>query len=474
MAESGNIFYLSGDNGTFKINGIRYVSSNYTYQANARLISIYPVSGTGIYLVNNEPFQAFRNFEGNSYESMDDLLFDLNSYKRVEKINQEDVNQDNYQEKLSSITETKEYFIDGVVDLSGFELSVTNGINIKGYDYNTSVIKCTEENYTLLTGGGNILIENVSVEISGSGSKVFALTGTGNEAIEMNKVNFISCTSLGEITDYRQGLESGTGRISGTPELSLSGSWDGYRVTTSIVLGLSNITALFKTGIDLEFSGRFITDINADLPAVGALLDFAPENILNDESLLIQGAYVRREGVINANDSGITPNISEKDNQCNWKANTGVRNTKKYIKTSVTVEATTTIAAQDTYYPLLGTWLVSESSHFQSPSNGVYELLSGNGNYQVVGDLIIAGFANDQVDIRVTKSVDDGLTFPEEINHIRRTINNLSGIRDVAFFPINFIVELKDGEMIRIEIENKSGTNDLTAEIDSYIIVTEI
>ena len=384
------------------------------------------------------------------------------------------VNQSNYASTLSSIDNSKEYFIDGTVYLNGNTISIPSGINVKGYDFNTSILIDTTDNYTMFSGGGNVLIEGVDLRATGASSKVFDLTGTSTEAIEMNRMNFTACTSLGQITDYRQYLESGTGRFGGTPELTLDGDWNGVRVTTSIARGISNITALFQAGETLTLDGRFITDINCDLPAVGALIDFDTSNIVNDESLIIQGAYITRSGVLNSGDESIMPNIKAYNTESNWKGNTGLANTKKYIKSTITSEAATTISLVNTYYPIAGVWTVSDSSHFREFSNGVYELLSGNGSYQIVAEIVLASSANNEIDIRVTKSTDGGSTFPTEVNHIKRTVNNLSGGRDVAFFPINFIATLKDGDMIRFEVENKTGANNATAEVDSYIIITEI
>lgn len=87
---------------------------------------------------------------------------------------------------------------------------------------------------------------------------------------------------------------------------------------------------------------------------------------------------------------------------------------------------------------------------------------------------IIDGNANDVIDIRVTKSTDDGATYPIEINHLRRQINSLVGGRDVAFFPINFISILSKNDRLRLEVENKTAGRNVTMELDSYLIVTEV
>ena len=106
------------------------------------------------------------------------------------------------------------------------------------------------------------------------------------------------------------------------------------------------------------------------------------------------------------------------------------------------------------------------------PTNGQFRLLSGNGSYQFSGDLTIDGSPNNVIDIRVTKSTDGGSTFPTEIFHVSRQVNSLVGSRDVAFFPLNFIDNLVDSDIVRLEIENKTSTSNVTVELDSYFIVT--
>ena len=392
------------------------------------------------------------------------------------------VNQTNYLTKLSNIDSSKEYFIDGIIDIGAFQIVVpVTGITLTGYSFDISGLVSSEPNYTMFVseseviGSGNLLGTNYFIQVDGSKSKVHNLyDSNGTHAIEYNKVNFINCSSLGDLHNYRQYLETGTGRFGGKCDLFFNGAMNGARISTSIARGTASNVALFREGVSLTFSGRFITDINADLNTLGALFDFSDTNFTNDESLIIKGAFVTRNGLINASDTTIYPNIDNTSVKSLWSDNTGLPNTTKYIKGVVTTEVETVISAINTYYPLEGTFTIEQSSHFDNPSNGQYRLLSGNGTYQITGDLSIAGTQNNEIDIRITKSTDGGGTFPVEINHIKRIINAFSGARDVGFFPINFIATLKEGEIIRIEVENKSGTGNVTAEIDSYLIVTQI
>lgn len=375
---------------------------------------------------------------------------------------------------------TKEYFIDGVIDLSTQTIEVpAGGLTISGYGFDLSKLTSSTGSYSMFTspvgGSGNLILKNVTLTASGLSSQVFNITSLdGTSALEIISVNYDNCTSLGEITGYRQLLETGTGRFGGTPELTFSGSWNGVRISTSIARNMTDFTSLFKAGTGLTFSGRFGTDINCDLPSTGALIDFAEANITNDESLDIEGAFITRSGVIDPTDTTIYPNIDETSVKSNWKSNTGIPNTNKYIKGYVSAEVLTTINIIDVYEVLLGTITIDRQVHFDMPVNGEYRLLTGTGSYQISGDISLEGTANNVIDIRITKSTDGGITFPTEINHIRRQINSLVGGRDVGFFPINFVTELNKNDRIRLEVENKTGTDNVTMELDSYLIITEI
>lgn len=380
------------------------------------------------------------------------------------------------------IDSSTEYFIDGIIDMSYKRITVpSTGINITGYNFDLSKLVSSYPDYTMFLspagGSGNFLGRDYSIEVTGSGSQVYDLvSATGFDAFEFQRINYNNCTSLGEINNYRQGLESGTGRFGGMPELTLTGDWNGFRIETSIVRNVSSGTVLFKAGAGLEFSGRFITNINADLPATGSLADFSEANITNDESLLIQGAFITRQGVINAKDANIMPNITSESVKSNWQGNTGIGNTNKYIKASCTVEVPTLLSgvAPATYLPLLGTFTIDKQVHFDMPANGEFRLLTGTGDYLINGDLVITGTANDNIAVRVTRSTDGGATYPEEVSHIQRVINNLAGIRDVAFFPLSFITQMDKNDRLRLEVENYTASRDVTMEFDSFISISEI
>jgi len=382
--------------------------------------------------------------------------------------------------QLSGVLDsTKVYVIDGIIDMGSQSIEVpAGGLSLRGTSFDVSQLTSSATSYTMFTspvgGSGNLVMLNLGLTASGTSSSIFGLTdATGFNALEIKTVNFNGCTSLGYIDGYRQVLEEGTGRFGGTPELELRNPWvGGYRITTSIVRGLNNITSLFKAGSGFTMGGRFITDINCDLPAVGALIDFAPSNITNDESLILSGCYITRSGVIDTSDPNHSPNIDHTSVKSLWSNNTGITETVKTGRLSVTAEAATTINTISVFEVVAGTFTLGLESHFDSPSNGELRLLSGNGSYQISGDLVIEGPPNEVLALRITKSTDGGVTWPTVIGTLRRQVLSLVGGRDVAFVPVNVLTSLEANDRLRLEVANDTTTGNVTLELDSYIIAT--
>lgn len=377
----------------------------------------------------------------------------------------------------------KEYFIDGIVDMGTQSIEVPQGgLNLVGYNFDSSKLISSAVGYTMFTspagGSGNILGRDYAVEVTGAGSKVYDIVSdTGFEAFEFSRVNYNDCTSLGVIDNYRQGLEVGSGRFGGSPSLTLKGIWlGGYRVTTSIVRSLSAgmTEPLFKAGAGMVMESRFLTDMNCDLPALAPLIDFAPVNFTNPSTLQLQGCIITRDGVINADDLNITPNVSERDLVSAWKNNNGLKNTFEGGSIGVTTELATTIATPGTFVPLAAAlWTTQDLQHFDSPVAGHLRQLGNTPReYKVVADFALDSVAGNDIKLRVSKW-DDSLSAPTTVLEQTRQVNNFSGGRDVAFFAININTVLDTNDYIFLEVTNVTAANSITAEADSYYIVEQ-
>ena len=393
------------------------------------------------------------------------------------------VTQDNLATTLGGVIDsTKEYFLDGIIDLGTTQITVpATGMTLKGFSFDVSGLASSEDNYTMfisetiLIGSGNVLGSDYLIDVSGANSKVYELyDATGFNAFEFQRVNYYNCTSLGDIYDYRQGLEGGTGRFGGSPSLTLHGLWrGGYRITTSIVRSMSDLTTepLFKAGTLFQMNSRFLTDMNVDLGDLQPLFDFAPLNFPNSSTLQLKGCIVTRGGVADSSDSNITPNVLSSDLCSNWDDNIGVSNTFIGGASEITTEVLTTISAINTKTLLLGTWTQSDLQHFDANNNwSLRNLGTEPVDYRVTFDFVLEGSQSREYRIYLIK--DSGGVLTTEFTQLR-TIDRLSGGRDVSYFTGTFGLELNENDFIYWEVENISGSQNCTIELDSQFLIEE-
>lgn len=378
---------------------------------------------------------------------------------------------------------TVEYFIDGIVDMGSQEIEVpAGGLNLTGYNFDVSKLISSAAGYTMFSspvgGSGNLLGKDYAIEVTGVGSQVYDITSsTGVEAFEFARINYNDCSSLGTITNYRQGLEVGSGRFGGQPQLTLAGTWlGGYFIDTSIVRGMvDGGYNLFSAGAGFVMNSRFRSNMNIDLPASASFFDFSPSNFTNPSTLQIEGAIVTREGVFDATDPNITPNITESDLASNWISNNGMPNTFEGGSIGVTTETTTLNSgvANGVFLDIDAIlWTSADLQHFDNPTGGQLRHLGNTPReYKVVADFAIDSTANNVLTLRVVKWDDSASSFITVLDQSRQ-VNNLVGGRDVAFFNVNINTELDQNDYIKLQVANDSG-NDTVAEVDSYYVIEQ-
>jgi len=421
-------------------------------------------------------------------DSVQDLLILLNYLLSDEPettiiTNRIVVNQANVETTLGGIIDsTKEYFIDGIIDMGDTQIIVpTTGITLKGHSFDISGLVSSKNNYTMFTsesltiGSGNVIGIDFYITTSGVGSKVYELyDDTGFSAFELTRINYIDCTSLGDLHDYRQGLEIGTGRFGGSPTITLHGTWvGGYRVTTSIVRSLSETMTepIFKRGDSFQMNSRFLTDINVDLPPLAALLDFSDTNFPNPSTLELRDTILTRDGVSVPMDTNITPNIEASNLSCSWKDNNGIPNTFVGGISTVSTEVETVINTQDVAEVLLGTFTNTDMQHFDSPANGQLRHLGSNPKeFTVNFDFVLDGGSNDEYKIELVKNDGSDNTV---IYQQTRVINNLQGGRDVAYFTGLANAILNRNDYVFWQVTCLTGNDNCTLELDSSFSVEE-
>jgi len=420
------------------------------------------------------------------YDALEPIFFLISSGLVLD--NEIVVNQLNVSTTLGGVIDSsKEYFLDGIIDLGSTQITVPpTGINLSGYNFDLSGLTSSEDNYTMFIsesiaiGSGNVLGMDYFISVTGAGSKVYELyDATGFNAFEFTRINYNDCTDLGDIYDYRQGLEFGTGRFGGSPSLTLHGLWrGGYRITTSIVRSLAGTMTkpLFKEGTLFQMNSRFLSDINCDLPTLAPLLDFQPINFPNPSTLQLQGCEVTRDGAYNAEDTNITPNISASDLPCNWKRNNGLPSTFVGGVGLLLLEQATSITVQGQFELLnASAWLGNDLQHFEISADGKLKHLGNNPReFEITYNLNLDSQQNNEVQIKYYKYDFSSTTeIPLDYTTQARQVNNLVGGRDVAFFVGTIGVTLDQNDEIYIKVMNNSGTNNITGEAGSYYRLQE-
>lgn len=389
------------------------------------------------------------------------------------------VNQKNVGKTLGGVIDSsKVYIIDGVVDLQGLEIEIpAGGLSMIGYTFDISKLICSSDNYTMfkspLGGSGNVLSVDIAIEVTGLNSKVFDLvSSTGFDASEFTRINFNNCTSLGVIDGYRQGLESGTGRFGGKPELELKGNWvGGFFIDTSIVRALVDGNySLYKAGDGFLMNSRFRSNQNIDLPANVSFLDFTNSNFTNPSTLDLDGCIITREGVSNPEDTNIIPNMNKGDLASMWTGNQGIKNTFVGGRITVSSELTTLITDSVSFFDINAVYIASNLEHFDNPILGQLRHLGNNPReYRVFFNGIVDSSSGNVLDLKLVKWDNSSSSFID-LGMQTRQVNALVGSRDVAFFNYVTNVELDKNDYVKFQIRNRSG-NDVTLEIDgSYIV----
>ena len=395
-------------------------------------------------------------------------------------------NQDNKDTTLGGVIDSsKEYFIDGVIDMGSTQITVPiGGINVRGYSFDLSALVSTNDNYTLFAsetpviGSGTVILNDFTISINGSASQVYSLVDVdGSHGVSFTNIYYIGCTSLGELASFRIGSEANTLRVGGSPSLTFSGDWGGYRASSTIARDLAGTMSapLFKEGVAFQMDGRFLTDINADLPTLAPLCDFTTGSFSQPSTLQFKDAIITRDGSFNANDSNIFTNLSASDLICDWNDNVGMRNTFVGGGLIFAIEQATSIPVKDISVDIAGTLVPISLEHFDSPSSDELRHLGITPiEFTVSWNFVLDGTANNTYEIFLVK-LENGSN-PQVVFSQTRVCNNLQGgaqARDVAYFNGQIPIVLNQNDSVVWQVANLTDGNGCTMERDSAWYIKE-
>lgn len=366
------------------------------------------------------------------------------------------------------------YVLDGVIDMGSTQITVPQGgLTIQGFDFDVSGLTSSENSYTMFIDdgvySGNLIMRRMKATVSGTGSQVFDIDNDGNGgAVECTDFNFVSCTSLGTIDSYRQGLFSTVGLISCVDGFTMEGTWDGgFAILTSILIsaGTAFTGTLIKKGTATVINGSIRSDINAlQLDSTGQLSDFAPSNITND-------AQFRMDGVRCNSAATPFPNMPASDTKARFSKCVGFRNTYVGAQWSISSESTTTISAANTPVKIAGTTTYTDENWFTNTTDNafVYDAEDEIGAI-IHGELSFTGTNGNQINVIIRHWVDSSSSYTNIAESGAFTVNAGGRAENVG---LHAFCDLNQNDRIEVWVENQSSSNNVTAKLGGIVSVNE-
>lgn len=372
-----------------------------------------------------------------------------------------------------TLDSTKLYMVDGTIDMGGQSIEVPEGgLSIAGLNGGRDPFGLTSSanNYTMFTspsGGysGDLVIESMTITTSGTSSKVFDIDNDGNSnAIDITGVNFTNCTSLGELSNYRQLLLNNVGFISISDGLSFNGTWTGIAVLTSIVVNFPAAT-LFKEGTSFTID-NVRSDINfLSVNASSVLFDFDAANFTS------KGGFSLTNVRSAATDA--VPNIDGSSVYARFRNCSGIRNTYIGGQWSITSTAVTNLSSVSVSVPLkiAGTTTYSDLQWFTQTTDNAF-VYDGDQTIEVEvkGNLSFTGTNGDVINIYVRQWDDSASSYIDLSETAGSTLNASGRAEGVAF---NAIGTVDNNDRIELWVENDTAARNVTAQLNGYVILSE-
>jgi hypothetical protein len=366
------------------------------------------------------------------------------------------------------------YLIDGHIDMGALSVEVPpGGLSIYGFGYEVASIYSDLDNATLFTSpagsySGNCILTGMTLYVTGVGSKVFALDNDGNSsAVELDTVNLgrfgapgSETTSLGSLTAYRQFRMAGCAIIRVQDGLEFVGTWaGGAAIDSTILLSIAAGVTIFKAGAGLDFQGSTLSNINAlSVDNTATVFDWADANFSRDEGFALAAARFN----IAAAHTPI-PNMTEGSTKRFFRDCSGVLNTYPGGWWEITTETATTLTV-NTPTKLLGTTTYNEMVYVSGAASNAFVFNSTiRKQFTLVGNVVISGGANDQIELSVRVWDDSAASYV-----VKRTfthqISNLVGLLDVTYFTFDAQVgELSTNDRVELWVENTTDDTSVTA-----------
>lgn len=354
--------------------------------------------------------------------------------------------------------------------------NITSGVRfgLQGANKGVTSITSTEDNISLIECiNQNLLISDLDISATGTGSEAIKMTGTGVEAIDLLNVSFSGATNMGTLESLRQGFWTIGFAFGVSSGFLLKGSWGGFRITSSRFINLQGPLLKGDTGFTI---GNVRSDVNIDILASQVAFDFDYDMFTTDEGYQLENGRYTGDGLMVAPftlGSGADTTETEKSRKSFFKGNKGnlSKNTNIGGAIKVTAETATTLAA-DTLTELAGTTTAMNLVHMLSNANGeLQHNTTSNQCYQPFIDVTLSATANREIKLSLVKLlVGGGLV---ELFYKTKDVSNFVGNNDVVFFSFtNPCFDLEEGEKVKLYATCIGNSDTVTLLNDSTLYLT--
>lgn len=378
---------------------------------------------------------------------------------------------------LGNLSSSKAYVIDGVIDMGDNSIVVPEGgLFIQGLGFGISKLLSTENNFDLFvtspTHSGDLFINGTDIEITGTSSRVFGdLDNLENfSAVEFIDTNFIDCTSLGSIKDYRQLLTSNVAFINILDGLTFDGAWlGGAAILQTIMINIGAGVSIFKEGTSLVFGAGVRSDLNGNsINATTILFDFQASNFSQDGSFSLTNVRV------NPLATGAIPNISGDNVKARFRNCSGFKNTYVGSSWEVTTGDTTSFPSDNTLVKMAGVTTYGTETWFSnSVDNAVIYSSSLVLEAEVKYSLSFTGNNNRVVGVQLRHWDDSASAYVNIGARVTATLNGgPTGVR--AENVVGYAdVTLDDNDRVEVWVENQTTSQDIDTAVSGSFFIKE-
>jgi len=368
----------------------------------------------------------------------------------------------------------KVYIIDGTIDMGDKQITVPQGgLVIYGLDLAVSGLTTSENNHTLFIDdgvfSGDLFLRDMFVTVSGTSSQVFDLDNAENgSAVECTMFNFVGCTSLGTLSNYRQGLWDDFALVACADGLTMDGTWSGgFAILTTIVVeaGTPFTGTILKAGGSLVVNGSIRSDMNAlQIDDSGAISDLAPANVANDNEFRMNGVRC------NPNATPF-PNMPASNVKAKFSNCVGFRNTYVGGQYEITTEAATNINTISVPEKVAGTTTYTDMNHFSNTTDNAF--VSDGSNQigtQMQLHLSFTGPNNDEILIIARHWVDSMSAYVDLSTTGPVTMGIASRPVPVS---LQAFCDFDQNDRFEVWVQNNTSTGNITAKEGGIASITE-